>query len=256
MSNALGIPLNPYLGNDFTVEIDNKAKWSGTDTFTGKFSNIQTYLPTIGGACPRLGWEFLSVESLRIDNIHGDLCTVSVVYTGSNNADFEFDSATSNDFTYELAITSSEEPIETHPRYRKPADVPVAEKEIIGNVKLGMLKRVTAGQYQFKDIHDDQIYTISTTLGKELVDFILAGVVSYLHARQTWRERYQNNSLPSSARLNKVGKIDVPKGAPSVSDGRNWLFVGMNASQEGDIFTIVSEWELSGDEGWYSQLYT
>jgi hypothetical protein len=255
MSNGFGIPQGgPYLGNDFVVSRDNKGKWTGQDTYTGKFSTIQSTIPNIGSSCTRPGWGFLLVESFRIDNIHADLCTVSVQYNGSNT--FEYDDATPDQFTYELAITSSEEPIETHPKYRKITSVPAAEQEIIGNVKLGMLKRVSPTEYNFQDIHDNKIYTITTALGKELVDFILKGVLTYLHARQTWRERYQDDKLPSAARLNKVGKIDNPKGAPAVSNGRNWMFAGINSSQDGKTFTIVSEWELSGDGGWYTELYT
>lgn len=256
MANAIGKPTQgAYLGNDFSAEQDNKGKWKGTETFTAPFGTITTMLPKIGSPNPRPGWGFLLVDSFRIDNVHADVCTVSVQYTGAD--DFTFDDATKDQFTYELAITSSEEPIETHPKYqKKTGGVPAGELEIISNVKLGMLKRVKAGEYQFQDIHDGTIYKIESALGKELVDFILKGVISYLHARQTWRERYQDDSLPSGTRLNKVGKIDDPRGAPPVSNGRNWLFTGMNTSQEGKIFTIVSEWELSGAEGWYPEIYS
>lgn len=257
MANNFGEPNNARIGNDFSAEVDNKGKWSGSETYTAPFNNVQPLIPNIGSPCPRAGWEFLTVESFRIDNVHGNLCTISVKYAGPADPDFSYDGATAEDFTYELGITSSEEPIETHPKYQKPEDVPTAEKEIIGNVKLGMLKRETPTGYTFKDIHDGKIYTISSVLGKELVDFILAGVQSYFRARQTWRERYQTNSLPEASQLNAVGKItNQPKGSPPLAADRDWLFVGMNTSQEGNVYTIVSEYELSGAGGWEPKLYS
>jgi hypothetical protein len=56
--------------------------------------------------------------------------------------------------------------------------------------------------------------------------------------------------------MNSIGKIDQPSNAPPAGTGRNWLFMGANSDQSGDVYEIELEWMLSGSEGWDSDYYS
>lgn len=261
MSKNIGLKQQAVLGNDFTVSLDSKGKFTASDSFTAPYAQVQQFLPLLGAPCQRTGWTWLVCEGYTIEPQHGGVCKVIVQYNSSgNDGSFDFDTAADSRFKYSLAITSSDEPLETHPKYR---NISQDEKELISNVKTGLYERSNKTSthqdfYKFKHTQDKSaaVLSITSDLGKELIDFILKGVESYLMPRQTYTVRYNHYNLPSSSMIGKVGYIDTqPKGNPPTPSGRNWLFTGCNATQNGKLYTIELQWELSGDEGWEDKIY-
>lgn len=268
MGNSFGLKSQGVLGNDFEVSLDNKGKYSATDSFTAPFANASTLVPKLGAPCQRSGWTFLLCEGWRIEPQHGGACKIIVQYTGSSNSEntWNAETADASRFTYELSVTTSEEPLETHYRYRpksKGGDIEDNELELISDIKTGLYTRNSKNQdsenyNKFSKVDGSDTQEVKSDRGKELVNYLLQGVVGYLHARQIWRVRWTEQSkMPAGKLLDKVGKIasPEPKGAPNVTDGRNWLFLGLNVAQEGKIFTYVAEYELSGRGGWDENFY-
>jgi hypothetical protein len=240
--------------SDYTASRDEKEKWTGSESFTCKLNDVTKLVPSTGTACQLQGWSFMKVSGVKITNIEGDLAQVTCEYGGFQDGD-DPDDTSKVKYTYELGIVTNEEPIESHPNYK---DVDDEELVIIQNVKSGKYQLVAGEEYKYTNISDagdDEEYEITSTEGRELIDFISKGVESYLAPSQIWRATFTSKKLPSASILNSVGKVTSAEGAPTISSGRNWLFLGCNVSEENKIYTISYEWMLSGAGGWSDELY-
>jgi len=246
--------------SDFTAERDTNNKWTGGESFTCNLADVTLLIPAKGSPCQHPGFTFLQCNTVKVANIEGNLALVSIGYSGylnEDDGDGDEEGEGNISYTYELGITTSEEPLESHYRYK---DVPLDEKNIIANVKSGtyVLKTLST-PYEFiekSSVEGNKKYVIESDLGKELVDFISAGLTDYLVAGQIWRATFTSDKLPEAAILNAVGKITSAINAPTLSEGRNWLFLGCNVTNTDGLFTITYEWRLSGLGGWVEEIYT
>jgi len=258
MATIMGIQSGFIKWNpDFQASEDDKGKITASESFTCRLSDVTQLLPVSGSTCQHPGWTLLKYNGFNVENIEGDLAKVNVSYIGyrGEDGDFDFDNEEIvNGYSTELGITTGEEPIETNYRFK---DISTAEKKTIQKVKNGQLEEDPGTPYSYRPPGDPSATpeTISSDLGKELVDLILKGITSFLQPGQIWRVTYTSKNKPSSAILNKVGKITSAKGAPSVSESRNWLFIGCSVSESARIYTITLEWQLSGPGGFITNLY-
>lgn len=252
----LGIQTGSFIWNpDFSATQDEKSKWIGSETFTCRLEEVTSLLPVNGAACQLDGWGFMLFTGCKVENIEGGLATVTCNYAGTQEDTFEFEDLDDSK-TYEMGITTSQEPIMAHPKYK---DVAAGEKQILQNVLNGSLKQVSGSQYDFIPMSDHdktEKFTITSDLGKELCEKIQKGLDGYLQAGQIWRVSFVTNTMPSTNILNAVGKITSAVGAPTVANDRNWLFIGCNMNQKDRVFNVSYEWQLSGDGGWDEDLYS
>ena len=80
------------------------------------------------------------------------------------------------------------------------------------------------------------------------------GVTDYLVPRAVVRITRIEGSSP---RLSKLGKIDAPSGAPTLPSGANWMLTGASgAKQEGGKWSNTYEYMSSGPAGWNSEIYS
>ncbi len=240
--------------SDFTTTRDEKGEWKGSESFICRVEDILTLIPPQYDPCTFPGFEFLLCDSVKIDNWEGNLMMVTINYAGNQvGGTTDYENAPPERLQYELSISLAEENLWEHPNYTY-GKVPQAEMEIIIDVHDSLLKRKTPGEYIFIDANSTQ-FTITTDPGKELVDFITRGIDTYLKAEQVWRVHFVDNNLPTNNILNNVGKIKQAKGAPTISDNRNWLFNGVQCQQAGKIFNTTYEWILSDRGGWIPEIY-
>lgn len=259
-----GLKTNPYVSNDFEVALDDKGGYNASYSFVCPWATVQNFLPEIGAHCAFPGWEFLLCKGWRLDPQTGGIVRVNV-FLNAINVEEGGDEEALNKITTELQITESEEPIESHYRYRTPDKVPTIDKQLISDIKAAFYERKnktdenSADYYRFIHMQFPTDSTkervITNTRSKELVDYILSDVLTYRQARQIWRESYKSRSIPKGSDLNMVGHIADPKKAPAIADDRNWLFNGMSVVQQGEFYQIVKEYELSGRGGWDEKLY-
>ena len=245
--------------SDFEASKDNKGKWSGSHSFLTYAEDATQLIPQKGAPCQQAGFSFLGLDSVSVRNAEGGLMLVTCRYAaGGEGPEFNFED-TAPTGRKEMAITTSEEPLETHYRYRE-----VSEEDLL------KIQELKAGRYKAvpKENPEDPLTFISRVdaegvktvefedeLAAELASNISKGFTTFLQPRQIFRVSTVSNSMPNTAKLNKVGKITSAPGAPEVDEDRNWLFMGCAVTEEGNAYSISYEWQLSGLGGWNSQIY-
>lgn len=252
METIYGLKSGIEWNSDFSASRDEKGKWTGGESFTCKLTDATRLIPAIGAPCQHPGWSFMLLSSVKVANLEGGLASVECSYGGFQDGENPDEEEPS--YTYELSISVGEDPIETHFRYK---DVPAAELAIIQNLKAGKLTE-TDEDYIYKngtDHEQGQIFEITSERGRELASKIQRGIESYLQPAQIWRASFVSKNLPPASILNAVGKITSAPGAPTVSDDRNWLFLGASVTETDKIFSISYEYQLSGPGGWDTELY-
>jgi hypothetical protein len=83
----------------------------------------------------------------------------------------------------------------------------------------------------------------------------LYGVRDYLaqSAVYTKRKVYPYDSLPSLTGFGAV--VKNPEGAPDVGADYDWLFIGMRATQRGNVTEVEEQYLASGFGGWMKEIY-
>lgn len=132
-------------------------------------------------------------------------------------------------------------PIEAHPNFAEPTLYP----DDIKAVKDAVLKT---------DFTPDFNGTTTPTAASALYEYLITGVQSFYEPSIILRKTYFSSSLPGNLRL---GRIEDP-GINYYAAGpdQDWLLVSANArGNASNGYTIVLEFELSGEKGWDPDLY-
>ena len=79
------------------------------------------------------------------------------------------------------------------------------------------------------------------------------GVTDYLVPRAVVRITKSETSPP---RLQRLGRIETPAGAPTLPSGANWMLTGASgAREEGSNWSNTYEYMSSGPAGWNREIY-
>lgn len=210
-------------------------------------------LPARGTAPPaQVGAEFRDFRLQRrtASREPGEKVKVELHYAAAWGVD---EDAASEDRVkrYSMAVTLSEEPLLTHPRYAALTDEEViALTHILG----GERYKTEEGQELWED-------DVTSEEGLEALGKIEDGVVAYLEPTLMWRERQRVewDEVEEEVEIAKVGNIDaaVP-GNPPIGGDRNYLYIGAQIEQDesGEFADLVNEWQLSGRSGWDEDIYS
>ena len=174
----------------FRASVDEKGKWTATHSFECKSGDVTRLLPKSESACTQPGYSFLKLYSADITD-NNNTSTVNRdygKYSGSDG-DFNFEDGGDDPFTYELGITTSEELLETNPRYK---DIPTNEKLILQKYQAGILQQETETANSFVPTSDPSgtPEVIESDLGIEFVSKLNDGKTSYLKPGQIWRGEF------------------------------------------------------------------
>lgn len=139
------------------------------------------------------------------------------------------DAADGEEFT--LEGTTSEDPIESNPRYTTLLEVYNGKEDASGRAKW------------------------PKTFGEEGARNPMHGVENYLTPGLTWTRRYTSTILSASI-VRTLGTIEQPPGnPPEISGNRNWLKIRARARWRGNVWEIEETWLLSGPDGWVPEMY-
>jgi hypothetical protein len=240
--------------DDFQASQDDDGVWSVSISFNCKLSEVSRLSPGVGAPCPASGWAFAKLKTKSVSNEKAGIAKVTCQFAGLTN---EYDEEESPELgTSSLSVTTQEEAIMSHKRYKDLSDV---EKETILRIAAGdfKLKPGFASTYiNVSDHEDGKTYPLESDAAFELAGYLRKGVESYLAAGTIYSISYKADSFPNAS-LNKVSKIDAPQGAPAVNAGYNWLYIGANINKDGKgIYNVEKQWRLSGPGGWDSVLYS
>lgn len=97
---------------------------------------------------------------------------------------------------------------------------------------------------------------VSSTEGLAVLAKVRKGTTSVLEPGFQWVETFVTSSL-SDFELANIGKIESPPGNPPSGGSRNYLrFPGnFRMTADGTAWEMEKRWQLSGKEGWDSDLY-
>jgi hypothetical protein len=146
-----------------------------------------------------------------------------------------------NPTTYEFVASVRTVPIAAHPNFSEKF-ITAAEKKIIKDAV-----QVPDRSPTFDDFKD-------RNRAISLYGYLINGVESYYVPSIVVRKSYQASSPPSSK---KVGKIASPGVfVPGTVNGATFLLINVSARGSNGSYSITEEYEMSGDGGWDTFLYT
>lgn len=228
-----------YWQEDFKASQSEDGIWTGSQSFICFFDQAFQLVPVKGFSCPSAS--FLKFSRADVERDHADKARVTCYFSGATNQEIP---GPDNFDREEYSVSLSEEPIETHPRYR---DLTEQEQLAIQDLKNGRLKFVSTGEdtgYYTLVMEDKESKRITFTgAALELATKIQNGVTSYLDPKKIRRRTYGRNSPLDDSE--DVGKID--------DDG--YLYVGYNQVKTGEGYEIVKEYQGPGRGGWDEDLY-
>lgn len=230
--------------DQYSFDEDEKGIWQGSHTFYVRIEMLVDDIPAKFSAHPIFTSLFL--EKVSIAGGKAGWVQCSGKYVGLLRGDGEDEpDDDSPQVRYNLGISLSDDPIETFSDYvdnLTPLQIQEASEWAKNPPK------DEAGEVMSPDV------TAWPDKMEELYDYLSRGLVSYRVPRPTWTKSWVASARP--ANLNVVGKINTPPNAPSASEDRNWLCVGLTSVQTGKIYENEQVWELSGRGGWIEKFYS
>ena len=223
-----------HLRDSSRIATDRYGLDTGGVVFQCRRADWQTNRPALDAAHPFANW--LTCEKVSTE-LQPGFAQFTCEYAGVNGTTAP---------VYELEVGTSQEPIETH------KDIVTSIGGKPSDALNGAVFRDGEGNLTKNDalgIFDRFLLVVGGARNP------LAGVSSYLDPGQvTWTATYCTTTRPSS--LAGVGHIGTPVGgAPTLGDGRNWLYVSLNYEKRGLCYTVKKSWRASARGGWRTEIY-
>jgi hypothetical protein len=245
----------------FTAAQDETGRWTAVHVFKCFSNEVLILTPRKGDACTKDGYDPLAFTSSQTTDIVGSpLSSVTCTYKGtiytSDGDEDEEDILP----TYNTSNVTQSEPIESHDNFKTLSSTEWGE---VADYKAGRIIRDPEDATKFKkQKYDGEVYKgftedfTPTDLQIELFLALDKGFTAFHSPRIVHTKSYTSDTDLSAATWNKVGKIDTPSNAPTLGGDRNWLFMGANSDNTGNVFEIEMEWMASGETGWDSDYYS
>lgn len=210
---------------------------TGKNTLTVTYvGDVQATAPTISNAS-LLSTSVVSAEAGLIRTTFQYDMTDSTATTSPTGTGF-----TSVGIEYVGSLRTV--PIQAHKRYQSLR--PEEQKAVRDFVQNVTTSKALPAEWEDKYVYYREM--------RELATKMLAGQESYYEPSVILRRTYYASSLPSGK---KLGKIKSPGIFYAAKPGlANWLLVSLSARGQAGNYTIVEEYELSGENGWDEALYS
>jgi len=145
---------------------------------------------------------------------------------------------------HEFGRTTTEAPIETHPKFAVPYNNPPVTPDELAEIELALQNA--------KPPPKDKLSATATLLYNKK----RRGIESFLKVGGVYKKTYVSANFPGAALMNQVGKIAVPGSpAPTAPAGQNYLCIGVSWQKQAGVVTIMEDYQLSGIGGWDPDLY-
>jgi len=215
--------------------------------------NLEMLRPS---AAPEAGIPCVSVE--RAYEATQGRAIYTYTYEGTD-VSYQFDDA--RDATFELDVTMSEDPIQTHPNF------PALKKKYGWNAEKRQFLEVMPKADKPGGAFDSPLTIgggLTGTLGnskKKSTRSPLYGVTSYLAIGAVFTKTYARRAVPGNV-LQGIGAIvGSPPGIsafeiPFPTGKRNWLKIAPRMRRRGNTIQISESWMLSGPNGWIRDIYS
>ena len=193
-------------------------------------------IPELGDAHPR--FSFLKFQGCGEARTGRGYCELPLIYKGLRTSP--------GPLRAKLDVGTSEEPIQSHPRFADMANIDRV-MDVIEALRRGDLR---LGIFPGDGVPD----VILSGLALELYQRILKGNEAYLEAGASFTNvQYYSGAVSDPGNPGTLG--GHPTGAP-VYPGRTWLYSGMQLIEEGpSLIRAERTWLLSARGGWDTTLY-
>lgn len=194
----------------------------GVDSATARWWNndksTAPSLPAAGASHPL--WSYMTLDKVQCSD-ESDHWSIEASYAGIYGSPTPI---------YDLDLSTSEEPIDSHPDF------------------ITTLGGTVAAPLNGAVFDATGIFQAFTATG-------WIGIKGYLAPGAVWRQTSVSSGAPSD--ISTVGHITTPLGSPpTVESGRTWLYTGLSYEKRGGAYTIRKEWRLSSLRGWEPTIYT
>jgi len=225
----------------FDFERDQAGLWTGTQEYHCEQAELYRLIPPRGA--PHYLMPFMGVSKVRIAGFQQKLVVLVVTYAGFQPGEDSEDGPVP-EFT--LSLSTSEEPVQTHPRYDE-----LSDQDIVEATELARNPPRSENGKEVEEVDTGDWPALKI----ELYEDIQSGLESYREPRVTWTKRWVSDSLPND--LNRIGEIDTPEGSPPpVAGDRDWMNTGLTSRERGGVYENELSWELSGRGGWNERYYS
>lgn len=240
MSTILGKPAELYEGPGLSIKVDNKGKWTITETVELTLERAKAFLRRQKGT-PHPDFPWVGFDSADADLLPAGLMACRAVFVGSigEGNDGTEKGQSARKF---LRVNSVAEPLLTHPRY---AD--------LDEIEVKALSQIIQGKESNAD-GEDLESLVTSDAGLNALEKIRRGTTQWKDRRVEYVvEWVSREPLPN---MNAIGKIvGDPADAPAVADDRTWRVGGYEQEEAGSIYDCRLIYELSGPGGWDPDLY-
>ena len=154
----------------------------------------------------------------------------------------------SQDTTYSITGSVSQEPLATHAMFGPKGDYKIEAAEW----KKWKLWEADPKDAELSDWKPDG--TSASAGMKKYYEYRNRGLDDYLLGTVTMRVVKEDQSEPS---FDKLGRIAAPPKAPPLPDSRTWLLVGIDGERVGQgRWKVTREYRASGAGGWDTTIYS
>jgi hypothetical protein len=258
----------------FTARQDENGGWTGRHSFAilrTAWANASVRNQFAKGVSitvldPGLStfFAFMKIVETEVSSEEGDFIIVSVDISGAQGATYG-DEGLGDDAepTYRLNGQLQDAPLSMHPKWDALSQL---EKDGLGLLISGAAvfdpPTGKVGQFDF----DAGIFraikqgatevVIASADGLEFANLINSGETTYSRPTFTWTESARGTAGLTSAQINKLGNISIPRGDPPEPNGsRDWMLTGAFQEENGELITTDLEWTLSEKGGHNTFLY-
>jgi hypothetical protein len=223
------------IAQPYTLAPDGQGSASLTFKIAGSVQSNLSIIPEYLDPHPYITG-LLAFESVT-DQEEGPVTVCTTTYKGVAASDPE------ELAQVEFSKSTSEAPVETHPRFSLPRERPPVTAQDIASIELSLQNNAPPDPNLSKE-------------AMSLYDLKRRGIESYLKPGQVFKRVYVSPDIPSGALIDDVGKIKQPPSpAPDAPKDQNYLYLGVSWVKQAGVVTITEEYQLSGPGGWNPTLY-
>jgi len=278
----MAVTINGFSTNEikaqpaFVLNRSENGAWSSTHIlifkaadFAAVFPNLKkgTLLSEIDPTVPSPFDDFITIDTISISRIEGDLYEVSINAIGSGSAQFQGDDEISTEVTptYTLEGIIQESPLTQHRKFKELSEEEqllyyyykltnrLDDKEEYDVVQSWFTQK---GYFNIKSPTSEFSYTQSDTVN-QFIDIESWEGDTFKKCVYTWTEDTEGTSQLTTAQLNKLGKITSVRGnPPTPTNERDWMLTSVSQEQSGGVYRTSLEWTLSDIGGHDAFLYS
>ncbi|MCX6010106.1 MAG: hypothetical protein NTW48_08790 [Chloroflexi bacterium] len=272
---GVSLTTKPQTATGYEVSVGPDGACSATVTYAANASNFKlTQLPVIGSEHP--DFKQLKLWDTKATREAGNIMRVISTYKGVGVPDPTILAV------YEFNLTSTQDPILTHPKFAGVPDVAAGQQYPLPKINQAEVKRINTEISNGEIYTKENVYTPannfngsapsvgtkgiarrSTQIGRLYYLLKTMGIESYLNPTGSLKKSFVANNIINQMYIG-LGYIVNANNIPKVgqiyevckANKRSLLYTGLSWKIQGACITVTQDYQMSGYGGWNYILYT